>query len=421
MINAREAALKTLYEVFKKDAYSNLALKSTLKGDIAREDKGLITNLVYGVISRRITLDYVISAYSNIKLKKLADNIRIILEMGIYQLMFMDKIPESAAVNESVKLAARHGRKGSDRFVNAILRSFCRDNCHIDYPDDKTEYLSVKYSYPIDLTKQWIKDFGYEKTEVLMQSLNEPPALMLRANTLKISSGELVKRLKDFGISAEIEEGALIKSSGFDVGSNKLYRSGFFSVQDKGAYNAAIVLDPKENETIIDMCAAPGGKTTHIAELQKDTGKITACDIHEHKLKLINESAARLGIKSITAKIADGTKADESLYCSADRVLCDVPCSGWGIIRRKPDIKLGRSDISGLGDIQSSILENAAKYVKQGGVIVYSTCTINKNENECITDAFVKNNNSFKKVYEKTFLPGTDGSDGFYICKLQND
>lgn len=419
-MNAREAAFKTLCEILYNDAFSNLALKETLgrERDMSREDRALVTNLVYGVVSHHYTLEYIIGQYSAIKLKKLARNIKVILELGIYQLVYADKIPESAAVNESVRLAKKHGRKGADRFVNAVLRSFCRDGCEVRFPEDKAEYLAVKYSYTTDMAQQWINDFGFDEAEELMASLNEPPALMLRANTLRISAQELIKRLCDVGIKAEQEQGALIRTSGFDMGGSRLYLDGYFSVQDKGAYNAAIALDPQEGETVIDMCAAPGGKTTHIAELQKDRGRITAFDIYAHKIRLIEESAHRLGIKSVEAHLADASVRDETLLNSADRVLCDVPCSGWGIIRRKPDIKLGRNDVSGLPGLQGRILENASVYVKPGGVIVYSTCTINKRENENVTDAFLKNNDNFEKVYEKTFLPDTDGSDGFYICKL---
>jgi 16S rRNA (cytosine967-C5)-methyltransferase len=334
--------------------------------------------------------------------------------------MYTDKIPQSAAVNESVKLAKKHGRKGTDRFVNAVLRSFCRDDCRVEYPSDKTDYLSIKYSFPKNITEKWLSDYGFSDTERLMASLIEPPKLMLRANTLKITAEELVKKLCDYGINSHITEGALISADGFDIAKNKLYKEGYFSVQDRGAYNAALALAPKENETIIDMCAAPGGKTTHIAELQKDTGRIIACDVHEHKIKLINESAARLGIHSIEARLADGSVKDETLIKSADRVLCDVPCSGWGIVRRKPDIKLGRNDTSELPKLQLAILKNAAEYVKDSGIIVYSTCTINKDENEKVTDELVKDG-SFKKLYEKTFMPYNDGSDGFYICKLERE
>jgi 16S rRNA (cytosine967-C5)-methyltransferase len=436
MISAREAALNTLYEIFYEGAYSNLALKKMLRkcNAMKDEEKRLLTNLVYGVVSYHFTLEYVIKKYSSVKPKKIAKYIHLILELGLYQLMYADKIPESAAVNESVKLAKRYGKSGSDRFVNAILRSFCRDGCEIAYPTDKASYLSVKYSYTLNMTKTWIDDFGYDTAEELMQSLNAPPPLMLRANTLKITADELCKRLEnEEGIHArpvtvlkkagdsftDDGTGALLEADGgFDIAQSKLCNEGFFSVQDKGAYCASVVLAPKSGETVIDMCAAPGGKTTHIAELMGDRGKIIACDIHEHKIKLIESSLKRLGVSCVSTLLRDSSVCDETLLETADRVLCDVPCSGWGIIRRKPDIKLENNDISALPPLQLKILLSGASYVKKGGCIVYSTCTINRRENEEVVNAFLESAADFEKSYEKTFYPNRDNSDGFYICRL---
>lgn len=419
-MDAREAALITLYEVFYEDAYSNLALKSMQEkcGAFDRRERALLTGLVHGVISRKYTLDHVIGCYSSVKVKKLAKYIRIILELGLYQLMYMDKIPESAAVNESVKLAKRYGRRGADRFVNGVLRSFCRSR-EYSLPETEPEKAAVELSYPPELISLFVKDYGEERARSIMRSLNEPARLTLRANALKCSGDELVKLLSNEGQSAERGEGTLVYSSGFDVAASELYRRGYFSVQDKGAYMAAVSLDPQPGETVIDMCAAPGGKSTHIAELQKDSGKVIACDIYPHKLGLIDDAAKRLGIKTIKTLLSDGTKTREELIGTADRVLCDVPCSGTGIIRRKPDIKLCRTDISELPPIQSVVLENGAKYLKSGGVIVYSTCTLLKRENEEITASFLERNGGFERIFENTYFPDTDGSDGFYICKMR--
>lgn len=422
-MNAREQALKTLYKIFIDGAYSNLALKETLNANrgISAADKHLITVLVYGVVSRHYTLEYVIGRYSKIKPKKISDYIKLILEMGLYQLIYTDRIPQSAAVNESVKLAKKYGRRGSEKFVNGILRSFCRDGCKIIYPNERLKYLAVKYSYSFDMAKLFIDNFGSERAESVMNALNSPPPLMLRANSLKCSASELVEMLKKADINADTYEGALVKTEGFDIGVSDLYKKGYFTVQDAGAYNSAVVLAPKSGDTVLDMCAAPGGKSTHIAELMNNDGKIISCDIHEHKIKLINDSAKRLGIDCIKAQISDGTKYDNGLAEKFDKVLCDVPCSGLGIIRRKPDIKLGRSEISDLYEIQRSILENGSKYLKSGGTLVYSTCTLNKAENEGITDKFLEKEKTFVKLFEKTYLPDTDGSDGFYICAMKKN
>lgn len=420
-MNVREIALKTLYEVYYNGAYSNLALKEAIKlnSDISHRDKRLLTNIVYGVISHDYTLEYIISQYSRIKPKKIAKYIMIILKLGIYQLVYSDKIPQSAAVNESVMLAKKFGRHGSDKFVNGVLRSFCRDNCEVEYPKDKIEYLSVKYSYSDKMTELFIRHFGYEEAEKLMNALNTPPPLMLRINTLKTDINEVSEKLRNLGVDVKSVTETMISTSGFDVGASKLYRDGYFSVQDFGAYNASLILNPQKGETIIDMCAAPGGKSTHMAELMKDSGKIIAFDIHEHKIKLIEEAANRLGIKSVNAILHDSTAIIENLKERADKVLCDVPCSGWGIIRRKPDIKLARNDTSSLPELQLEILKNGAEYLKKSGFLVYSTCTINPDENQNVILTFLNENKNFEKVYEKTYYPYIDNSDGFYICKLK--
>ncbi len=418
MISAREAALLVLYEVFFKGAYSNLALKSFMADnrDMIPPEKGLLTTLVYGVISRHFTLDHVIRQYARVK--KRDKYIQLILELGMYQLLYTDKIPQSAAVDQSVRLAKKYCRGGAERFVNAVLRSFCRDGCRINYPDDETDRIAVEHSYSREMAEAFIKYFG-SRAEPIMAALNEPPRLVLRANTMKITAAELADILRGRGTDAETGGGDAIYCGGFDVGADKLYREGFYSVQDEAAQQAAIALDPKEGETVIDMCAAPGGKSTHIAQLQRDTGRVLAFDIYDHKIKLINESAKRLGLNSITARKGDATAPDPSLLQSADRVLCDVPCSGWGIIRRKPDIKLGAADIDALTDIQLKILKGGAGCLKRGGTLVYSTCTIDPRENEAITDAFLNGNGEFEKIYEKTYYPDTDKTDGFYICKMK--
>lgn len=420
-MNIRETALKTLYDIFYNGAYSNLALKEAMKNntDMSPQDKRLLTNLVYGVVSHSFTLEYIISQYSRVKPKKIAKYIMIILKLGIYQLVYTDKIPQSAAVNESVKLAKKFGRNGSDKFVNGVLRSFCRDNCEVEYPKDKKEYLAVRYSYSDEMTELFIKYFGYENAERLMSSLNAPPPLMIRVNILKTNIEELEKELERSGIGYERVAPTMLSVQGIDVGASELYKNGLFSVQDFGAYSASLALDPKSGETIIDMCAAPGGKSTHIAELMGDNGKIIAFDIHDHKIKLIESAAERLGIHSIKAVLHDSTAVIDELREQADRVLCDVPCSGWGIIRRKPDIKLSKNDVSALPELQLEILRNGAQYLKAGGTLVYSTCTIDPDENDGVISQFLNENNNFEKVYEKTYYPYIDNSDGFYICKLK--
>lgn len=416
MAGARETAMKVIYAVEYDGAYSNMALKNALSGVDNDKDKPFITSLVYGVIDKKLTLDYAINRYSKLKLKKISKYILIILRMGIYQLMFMDKVPESAAVNESVKLAKRYGHGASAGFVNGVLRSFAKSG--IDYPDDKTEYLSVKYSFPAEMCTKWIKQFGYEFTEELLCSFGTEPKLTLRPNVLKVTAEDLCKKLCDRGLHAEIKDKCVI-SQGFDINSDEFYRQGMYTVQDIAAQQASYVLAPQRGDTVIDMCAAPGGKTCHMAELMGNEGVIYAFDVHEHKIELIRKNAERLGITIIRPLLSDGRRKKEEFTEQADKVLCDVPCSGFGIIRRKPEIKWNREDTSGLPQLQRSILDTACMYLKRGGEIVYSTCTIEKEENEAVTGGFLADNTDFEKLYEKTFYPNIDDTDGFYICKMR--
>ena len=416
-MNIREAALKALYDIEYNGSYSNMAVKNTLGGrDISKQDKALFTALVYGVTDKRLTLDYYISRLSKIKLKKISKYILLILRMGIYQIVFMDKIPVSAAVNESVKLAKRYGHGASAGFVNGVLRSAASKT--VDYPEEKNEYLSVKYSFPLWLCDRWIDEFGFEFTESMMQAFEENKHITLRANSLKTTASELAGMLVKSGITAEVKDGVVI-TGGFDIENNSLYKDGFFTVQDTAAMQAAKVLAPQSGEFIIDMCAAPGGKTTHIAELMKNSGKILAFDIHAHKTELIKKNAARLGIDIIEVHEKDASVFDKSLENTADRVLCDVPCSGFGVIGRKPDIKRCEDRSGEITALQTKILENGAKYLKDSGVLVYSTCTVEKCENEEVINKFMKNNGGFEKMYEKAFYPHIDKTDGFYICKLR--
>ena len=252
MSNAREIAMKVIYDVEFNGAYSNMALKKALKTDMPKQDKAFISNLVYGVTDRKLTLDYVIGKFSKIKLKKISKYILIILRMGIYQIMFMDKVPISAAVNESVKLARRYGHGASAGFVNGLLRNVSKTE--IEYPSDKTEYLSVKYSFPMWLCEKWIDEFGYDFTEKLIESFGMEKRLNIRPNRLKITADELCKKFNDNGINAEVYDGYIV-SDGFDISADSLYNDGYYTIQDSAAMQTAKVLAPCEDDTVIDMCA----------------------------------------------------------------------------------------------------------------------------------------------------------------------
>lgn len=411
-MNTRETALKALYDIEYGGAYSNMVVKNVLHGDMLPHDKAFITALVYGTIDKKLTLDYIISQFSRIKPKKISKYILLILRMGIYQIKFMDSVPHSAAVNESVKLAKRYGHGASAGFVNGLLRTVIREE--IKYPQDKTEYLSVRYSYPKFIIEKWINEFGEDFCEELIGGFEKEPELILRPNTLKVTSSELKALLEDKGIEARERDGAII-CSGFDIAEDDLYKNGMYTVQDIAAQCAAKVLAPKSGDSVIDMCAAPGGKTTHMAELMKNKGKISAFDIFEHKVELIEKNAQRLGIDIIKTEVKSALEHDKNLEESADKVLCDVPCSGTGILRRKPDIKWNRDENYKFPPIQKKILENGLSYLKKGGELVYSTCSIEKEENEGVTSGI----ENAEITWEKTFYPHIDDTDGFYICKIK--
>lgn len=421
MQNPREVALLALYEIEYDGAYSNMAVKSALPKLEDSRDKGLVTQLVYGVVRRKLTLDYIISRYSKVKIKKLSKYVLLILRMGVYQLYFTDKIPESAAVNESVRLAKKYCGKSAG-FVNGILHSVIRGKSTLEYPKDKIENLSVKYSFTEEMVELlWGSGF----CEELLNALNEEPETTVRVNTLKGEDLETECEVSPVYSGARILKGT-------DISKNPDYKKGRIIPQDIAAMMASVALSPKPDETCIDMCSAPGGKTTHLAELMKNRGKIYAFDIHPHKVEIIKKNAERMGISIIDAKVGDALKLNGDLTGTADKVLADVPCSGLGIIRRKPDIKWNKDDLEGLPEIQYQILKNAAEYLKPGGEIVYSTCTILKRENEDVVMRFLEENKEFEllpielegklKRENKgyiTLYPNIDGTDGFFICKMK--
>lgn len=424
MINPRETSLLTLYEIEYKDAYSNMALKDAFKSHTSGLDKAFITQLTYGVVRYKLTLDYIISRYSKVKLKKLSKFVLLILRLGVYQIYFMDKVPDSAAVNESVKLAKKYCGKSAG-FVNGILHSVIRGRETLEFPKDRVKFLSVKYSYPEEMVKLFME---FDFCEELMESLNSEPKTTIRVNRLKGNDLDIEGSLLE---ETPLYEYARL-ASGFDIAGSKEYQEGRFIAQDIAAMMASEALAPKSGETCIDVCAAPGGKTTHLAELMDNKGEITAFDIHPHKVEIIKKNAERMGINIINARCQDAACIDESLIESADKVLADVPCSGLGIIRRKPDIKWHKEDISELPILQHKILENAAKYLKPGGELVYSTCTLNRCENEDVICEFVKEHHEFEFVKIElpgklarenegyiTLYPNKDNTDGFFISKIK--
>ena len=345
MINkAREIALKALYKIEKEDAYSNIALNQVLKENknIDERDVGLISELVYGTITWKLTLDEIIKKYSNIKLKKISVWILNILRMGIYQIIFLDKIPKSAAVNESVNLAKRYGHKSSSNFVNAILRKVSvNDYKELEEIKDDKERISKTTSMPMWIIEELLKQKDIKEVEKICKNSNLKPNTTIRINKLKTNKKELEEKLgkrKIKYLEGSLEDFLVLKKVK-NIENIDLFKEGFFTVQDEGAGLIVDVLAPKEDECILDACSSPGGKTTYIAEKMKNKGKIEAWDIHEHRVKLVQNAAKRLGINIIQAKTQDATEFNQDLVGKFDKILLDVPCLGLGVIKRKPEKK----------------------------------------------------------------------------------
>ncbi len=424
MKSSREAALAALYEIEYNGAYSNIVLKNVLKDtDLDGRDRAFVSALVYGVTAKKRMLDYMIEELSKIKLKKISKYILIILRMGLYQLKFMDKVPDSAAVNESVRLARRYGHSASAGYVNGILRNASKRDFSL--PLD----LAVRESFADINAKRLISDYG-ERAKDIMSALNKEPKMTVRANTLKITTDELKKVLGAENCPYS-DVGLYVKK--LDTSSSKEYEKGLFTVQDAAPMVACKVLSPKSGDTVIDLCAAPGGKTTYLAELMQNEGRIYAFDIHSHRVELILKNAQRLGIKIIDAKEQDATVFNSELAEIADKVLADVPCSGIGIARRKPELKY-KTDFEELSEIQLAILKNGARYLKKGGELVYSTCTLYRDENERVIDRFLEENDGFELISFQdylpdgfseeragimTVLPDKTDCDGFFVAKIR--
>jgi len=421
----RRTAFLALKDVESKKSYSNIALNHQIVR-IRPDSPAFVRELVYGVLENKMLLDFMIDHVVSKSSDKLNVNDRVILRMGIYQIDFMDSVPEYAAVDESVELAKRYceGREG---FINACLREYLREKENIKLPDreeDEIRYLSIKYSYEPWIIELWKEHFDMEFVEELLVAGNKTPDLVIRVNWIKVVREELIKRLEADGYI--VEKGKLcndalhIKNAGALVNS-AMYKGGLFSIQDEASILVAAMLNPKHGDFVIDVCAAPGGKTIAIAERMANKGKIIASDIYIRRLNIIDREAKRLGVNIIETRTWDSTKTDSELLEKADRVLVDAPCSGLGVIRRKPEIKFQKKtrEMETLPAKQLQLLSASSKYIKPGGVLVYSTCTINPAENQNVVNAFLKKNKIFSKDEEIQLMPNVNGTDGFYICKMR--
>lgn len=443
----REMALQILLDVKEKNAFANIVLANFLrKKNLNDVQRRFLTELVYGVVKAGDTLDFFIERYSSLRLKKIAPKILVILRLGVYQIFYLEKIPKAAACNECVQLAKKYGHKGSQSFVNAVLRAMIREPEKAALPDlsvkknQTAKNLALVMQHPEWLAKKWIAQFGFDKAKKFFEFNNLPAVLSLRTNTLKISREELFEKLKALNmqvrLSEKVDEGILcddLKQTSLDA--LKLLQDGFCFVQDESSMQVAHVLQPQPNEIIFDVCSAPGGKATHIAALMKNQGKILACDIFDEKIKKIEENAQRLGVKILTAKKIDARNIFREVNEKADRILVDAPCSGLGVLRRKADARWNKSlnEIEALPKLQLEILESASRCLKKNGVLVYSTCTTEPAENDGVVKKFLARNENFilenaydfVKIKQKNFsktihlFPFEDETDGFFIARMK--
>lgn len=415
-------------------AYSNIALDSALEKSVFSErDKSFVSRLFYGIVERRLTLEYVISLYSSKPLHKLDAAVINILKMGLYQILYMDSVTDSAAVNESVILAKQCGKTSAAGFINAVLRSFIRDGKEISFPKDRVERLGLEYSCSPELVKKLCGDYSFEQIEELLKASVAPHKTFLRVNNLKISTEKLISEFNAVGInvkSCNITDNCLEAEKLGGLEHCELFQKGFFHVQDLSSQLCCKVLSPSPNDTVIDLCAAPGGKAFTITELMGGSGKVIACDIHPNRVNLIKKGAERLGL--LIEAVKNDAKIFNESFPQADKILCDVPCSGFGVIRSKPELKYtDLKTISRLPEVQYDILCTASKYLKPGGELVYSTCTLNRNENDNVIDRFLNEHKNFKPInimeeygnkgHKMTIFPRDFGCEGFFISKIRKD
>lgn len=435
MKSARQIAFDALLKVHKDGAYSNLVVDSLLKENPALDerDKAFICNIVYGTLDRLILIDYNLGLYLNQPVKKLKPELHTVLRMGTYQLLFMDKVPSRAAVNESVNLAKVNKSNFAASMVNAVLRRVADNGLKLpENTENDSEYLAIKYSCPQWLINLWIDSYGYDNAVALAEKSLEAAPLVIRCNTTKINSDELIIKLSEEGVVAEKSEilpDALVIKSTCAVDELSAYKSGLFHVQDYASQICCMAVDAKPGETVFDLCSAPGGKTFTIAETMNNTGVVRAFDIYQSRVELIRNGASRLGLSNVFSYLSDASIFNEN-YGLADRVLCDVPCSGLGIIRRKPEIRFKKpEDIDNLPELQYRILCNATRYLKEGGRLIYSTCTLNPKENSDVCDRFLNEHSEFTAVNilpelprfgneDKylTLMPHIHSTDGFFVA-----
>ncbi len=430
-INLRELALDMLLEIMEKGGYSHLVLREVLDkyGYLEKQERAFLTRLTEGTIERTIELDAVLNRYSKIAVSRMKPLIRNLLRLSVYQLRCMDNVPDSAVCNEAVKLAKKRGFGQLSGFVNGVLRSVARSKEEAVYPPAKQEpasYLEIRYSMPRWIVEEWMNRYGFEKTESILKSFYEKRALTIRTNLQKITPDELEVRLTAKGVKVTRDDSLsyAMRLEGLDRPDGlEEFQEGAFYVQDVSSMMAAEAAEPKENSYILDVCAAPGGKSIHLAEMLRGHGTVRARDLTQAKVDRINENIMRQGLSNITAEVWDATVLDPDSVQKADLVVCDLPCSGLGVLRRKPDIryKMTKEKQMELAKLQRKILDTVCRYVKPQGTLLYSTCTISELENEENTAWLLREHPEFSVSFMRQILPDENGQDGFFIAKLTRD
>ena len=426
-INERELVLGILLEVAKEGQKSHIVIRSVLEKYqyLDKRERAFITRVSEGTIERMLELDYIINQFSKVKTEKMKLVIRNILRSAVYQLKYMDNVPASAVCNEAVKLAVKKGFGSLKGFVNGVLRNIARNLDGIIYPsnEEPIRYLSVVYSMPEWIVEQWLSDYGYEKTEQVLKSFYQERPTTIRVNTGQISREDLEEKLKLEGVTVNrhpVSDEALL-ITGYDyLGGLESFREGDYQIQDISSIEVAECAGIQPGDYVIDVCAAPGGKALHAAQILEGTGHVEARDLTERKVSLIHENIARMGFENIEAVQMDATVEDTASRDKADILLADLPCSGLGVMGKKTDLKYNvtKTQQAELVRLQRQILGVVKSYVKRGGTLVYSTCTVNKKENEENAAWFAGEFPQFVLEFEKQTLPSQE-SDGFYIAKFK--
>ncbi|WML43656.1 16S rRNA (cytosine(967)-C(5))-methyltransferase RsmB [Neobacillus sp. PS3-40] len=440
--NVRETAMDLLVTIEKNQSYSNLLLNHAIeKNQLPAKDIGLLTELTYGTLQRKMTLAFFIKPFLK-KTSKIESWVMQLLMLTLYQMVYLDRIPDRAAIFEAVEIAKNRGHKGIASMVNGVLRSIQREGLpSLAEIADPVQRLAIETSHPEWIIKRWLEQYGYEKTKIMCEVNLTAPLQTARVNTTKTTREECVARLIEEGFSIEASPiiPEAIRALKGNLAHSTVYKEGLLSIQDESSMLVAYALDVTENDSVLDACAAPGGKSTHIAEKMNNTGEVISLDLHEHKVKLINENASRLGLANIQTKTMDSRSVGEHFKDdSFDKVLLDAPCSGLGVMRRKPDMKYTKKeqDLVQLSSIQQNLLKAVSPLVKKGGILVYSTCTVDKEENENTVRVFLSENPQYEgdptfkermpeaiqpfiTGFELQIFPQDFGSDGFYIATFR--